>query len=85
MVKPRARLEPLAPEQWNARTRELLGGTLAPVADLEDRPGRGKGPLNILNTIAHHPRLLEPFLRFAAVLAAAWRAAGHPVRLPATR
>ncbi len=31
------------------------------------RPGP---PPNILGTIAHHPNLLEPFLRFSAVLAA---------------
>ncbi len=66
----RARLAPLEPEQWDARTRELLGGTVAPVAALEDRSGKGTEPPNILKTIAHHPRLLEPFLGFAAALAA---------------
>ena len=70
MVTPRARLAPLEPERWDARTREVLGGTLAPVSDLEDRPAKGSGPLNILKTIAHHPSLLEPFLGFAAALAA---------------
>ncbi len=65
------RLEPLAPGQWNEKTRNLLGGTLDPVAGLEDRePRAGVGPLNILCTIAHHPSLLEPFLGFAATLAA---------------
>jgi alkylhydroperoxidase family enzyme len=65
------RLEPLAPEQWNEQTRNLLGGTVEPVAGLEDRkPRAGGGPLNILCTIAHHPRLLAPFLGFAATLAA---------------
>lgn len=62
------RLEPLAPERWDDRTRQLLGGTLAPVAALEGR--QAGGPLQILCTIAHHPRLLEPFLGFAATLAA---------------
>lgn len=70
MVTSRARLAPLEPERWSARTREVLGGTVAPVAELEDRPTQGGGPLNILKTIAHHPSLLEPFLGFAATLAA---------------
>jgi alkylhydroperoxidase family enzyme len=65
------RLAPLEREAWDDRTRELLDGSVAPVADLEDRkPRSGGGPLNILGTIAHHPRLLEPFLGFAATLAA---------------
>jgi 4-carboxymuconolactone decarboxylase len=50
------RLKPQPPEQWSEQTRALLGG-----ADAK--------PLNILNTIAHHPSLLEPFLGFAATLA----------------
>ncbi len=54
MADPRNRLEPSRPESWDERTRQLLGET----------------PLEILRTIAHHPRLLEPFLGFAAVLAA---------------
>ena len=69
------RLKPLDPHEWDERTRALLGGTVAPVAELEERndppgaPSATKGPLNILCTIAHHPRLLEPFLSFAATLA----------------
>ena len=65
------RLAPLERDAWSDRTRELLDASVAPVAGLEDRqPRSGGGPLNILRTIAHHPRLLEPFLGFAATLAA---------------
>lgn len=69
-MKPKKRLEPLPPEAWDEGTRKLLGGTLAPVSELEGRK-TGGGPPNILRTLAHHPRLLEPFLGFAATLAAA--------------
>ena len=66
----KTRLAPLEPEHWDERTRELLGGTTLRVAKLEDREAEPPGgPLNILRTIAHHPRLLEPFLGFAATLA----------------
>ena len=65
------RLTPLTPERWDETTRRVLGGTVAPVASLEGRAESGAArPLNILGTIAHHPRLLEPFLAFAATLAA---------------
>jgi alkylhydroperoxidase family enzyme len=68
----RPRLEPLEPSAWDERTRRILGGSVGPVAELEGREGGAPGgPLNILKTIAHHPRLLEPFLGFAATLAAA--------------
>jgi alkylhydroperoxidase family enzyme len=70
-VNPKKRLEPLPPDQWDERTRKLLGGTLAPVSELEGTKSAGGGPLNILRTLAHHPRLLEPFLGFAATLATA--------------
>lgn len=64
------RLGPLDLEQLQPRAREILGGTLAPVTDLEGGQRKpGGGPLAILRTIAHHPRLLEPFLGFAATLA----------------
>jgi alkylhydroperoxidase family enzyme len=65
------RLKPLEPGEWDDRTRALLRGTVAPVAGLEEREQApaSQGPLNILRTIAHHPRLLEPFLAFAATLA----------------
>ena len=65
------RLAPLAPEHWDDRTRALLGGSVRPVAELEARSATETvRPLNILGTIAHHPTLLEPFLGFAATLAA---------------
>jgi len=64
------RLEPQTPDEWSDDTRRLLGGTTEPVAKLEGRaPGAPTRPLNILATIAHHPRLLEPFLRYSATLA----------------
>ena len=52
------RLSPQQPGDWSDQTRTLLGGG-----------GEDAKPLNILNTIAHHPTLLEPFLGFAATLA----------------
>jgi alkylhydroperoxidase family enzyme len=65
------RLTPLEPARWDERTRRLLGDTISPVAGLEGREAGGATrPLHILATIAHHPRLLEPFLAFAATLAA---------------
>ncbi len=51
------RIAPLAPDRWDEQTREIFGSN--------DRP------LNILATIAHHPRLLRPFLAFAATLSVA--------------
>ncbi len=66
------RLSPLESDQWDDRTRTLLGGSVAPVAKLEaGSESKPSGPLNILRTIAHHPKLLEPFLGFAATLAVA--------------
>ncbi len=61
------RIRPLGPEEWDDRTRSLLGGTVEAVAALEEKPS-GRPP-NILSTIAHHPTLLQPFLGFAATLA----------------
>ncbi len=52
------RLVPQSPDDWSEHTKGLLGSG-----------GDGAKPLNILNTIAHHPSLLEPFLGFAATLA----------------
>lgn len=76
MTDNKQRLAPRAPEDWDDRTRQILGGTLEPAAEREadaagegGTPPSGGGSLNILRTIAHHPRLLEPFLGFAATLA----------------
>ena len=64
------RLAPSDPENWSDSTRNVLGGTVAPVAELEGKAAAAdSGPLNILRTIAHHPNLLEPFLGFATALA----------------
>ena len=63
------RIQPLEPEDWDDDTRALLGGSVEPVAALEARSAPSKRPLNILSTIAHHPKLLQPFLGFAATLA----------------
>lgn len=64
------RLAPCDPARWSDSTRNVLGGTVAAVAELEGKPAPGDtGPLNILRTIAHHPNLLEPFLGFATALA----------------
>ena len=64
------RLTPLEPEEFGEDARRLLGGTRDRVAALEGRPAEPQTrPLNILRTLAHHPRLLEPFLAFATALA----------------
>jgi 4-carboxymuconolactone decarboxylase len=66
----RERIAPLEPEEWNDETRRLFGGTVERVAEMEGRESAPEPkPLNILRTIAHHPRLLQPFLGFAATLA----------------
>ncbi len=64
------RLRPLEPSEWSEEVQRLLGGTLEAVANLEGgRRGHEHRPPNILMTIARHPRLLGPFLGFAAALA----------------
>ena len=67
-LETKARIEPLAAEAMDERTRAVLGETVTPVAQLEEQSARGGAPA-ILRTIAHHPTLLEPFLAFAATLA----------------
>lgn len=75
-TKTSTRLLPLEPSEWSTETRQLLEGTAAPVAALEGKPeapaaaAKPSGTLNILKTISHHPTLLQPFLAFAATLAA---------------
>ena len=64
------RLRPLEPSEWSEEVQRLLGGTLESVENLEGRRRGDRGrPPNLLMTIAHHPRLLGPFLGFAAALA----------------
>ena len=64
------RLRPLEPSEWSEEVQRILGGTLERVGSLEGKPpGGNRRPLNILMTIAHQPRLLGPFLGFAAALA----------------
>lgn len=69
------RLRPLRRDEWSPAVRELLAGTAAPVAEMEGERAVGgagedtSGTLNILRTIAHHPKLLGPFLGFAGALA----------------
>lgn len=60
----KSRIPPAEPPQWSEPVRAILAG-VTPAADDAD----GKGPPNILYTIAHHPTLLPPFLSFAATLA----------------
>ena len=68
---PTVRIRPLAPSEWSPSVAALLGGTRDRVASLEGAaPAAGTAPktLNILRTIAHHERLIGPFLAFATVL-----------------
>ena len=68
MSEPKPRVAPLEPDEWSDEVREVLGGTLRPVGELEAGASSPR-PLNILMTIAHQPQLLAPFLGFAAALA----------------
>lgn len=64
------RLAPLPESEWGPEVRALLGGTHDRVADLEGAaPEAERETLAILRTIAHHPKLLGPFLGFATALA----------------
>ncbi len=70
------RLAPLPADEWSPEVRRLLGGTRERVAALEGNSGEAQPDaseepktLNILRTIAHHPKLLGPFLGFATALA----------------
>lgn len=66
----RGRLEPLGPAALGERTEQTLAGTADSGARMEGQGAvRARKPLNILATIAHHPRLLEPFLAWSAALA----------------
>lgn len=64
------RLSPLPESEWGSEVREMLGGTYDRVAELEGAaPDAERETLNILRTVAHHPKLLGPFLGFATALA----------------
>lgn len=65
-----SRVRPLPAAEWSPEVREVLGGTYDRVAALEGAaPSENPKTLNILRTIAHHPKLLAPFLGFATALA----------------
>jgi 4-carboxymuconolactone decarboxylase len=49
-------LEPKPADDWDDRTREILGATGTP----------GQGALNIFGTLAHHPDLLRRWLVFGS-------------------
>ena len=61
------RLRGLAPARWSEPTRRLLAGTAGPVSEMVGE--KVPDTLNILLQIAHHPKLLGPFLGFASALA----------------
>ena len=64
-----SRVRPLPAAEWSPEVRRALGGTHDSVAALEgSEPSTNPKTLNILSTIAHHPKLLVPFLGFATVL-----------------
>jgi 4-carboxymuconolactone decarboxylase len=63
------RIPKLEPDQWTDDVRAVLVPTLGPVAGLEGRADGEQGrPLDILLVLAHNPKLLGPFLAWAAAL-----------------
>lgn len=60
----KTRIAPATADHWS----EPVSAILANTTRASDAPD-GKGPPNILYTIAHHPALLPPFLGFSATLA----------------
>ena len=64
-----SRIPKLEPADWDEEVRALLLPTLGPVAGLEGRTdGDEQRPLDILLVLAHDPRVLGPFLAWAATL-----------------
>lgn len=64
------RLPPMPVSDWSPEVREMLAGTQGKVASLEG--GKRSDPtqvLNILRTLAYHPKLMKPFLGFATAIA----------------
>ena len=68
-AKPRIR--PLPESKWSPEVAAILGATRSSVAALEGAappPEDERKTLNILKTIAHHEKLLGPFLEYSTVL-----------------
>ena len=64
-----ARIPKLEPGEWSDEVRSVLLPTLGPVAALEGRDAdEERRPLDILLVLAHSPKLLGPFLAWAAAL-----------------
>jgi 4-carboxymuconolactone decarboxylase len=64
------RLPPMPEADWSPEVREMLQGTQDRVASLEGSGRREPTQvLNILRTMAYHPRLMKPFLGFATAIA----------------
>jgi alkylhydroperoxidase family enzyme len=66
----KARIRPLAASEWSPEVAAILGATRNSVVALEGAappPEDRQKTLNILKTIAHHEKLLGPFLKFATV------------------
>lgn len=64
------RLPPMPASEWSPEVREMLRGTQDKVASLEGSGAREPDQvLNILRTLAYHPRLMKPFLGFATAIA----------------
>jgi 4-carboxymuconolactone decarboxylase len=69
-TKPLDRLPPMPEADWSPEVREMLQGTQDRVASLEGSGHREPTQvLNILRTLAYHPRLMKPFLGFATAIA----------------
>ena len=64
------RLPPMPASEWSPEVREMLAGTQGRVASLEGGARRDPAQvLNILRTLAYHPKLMKPFLGFATAIA----------------
>ncbi len=68
--KSSGRLPPMPESEWSPEVREMLAGTQGRVASLEGGARRDPAQvLNILRTLAYHPKLMKPFLGFATAIA----------------
>ena len=74
-MPPTQRLTPLKRSDMSDDTRALLDGLSGSMEEMEgehasdDPDGDASGTVNIVRTIAHHEKLLAPFLGFAGALA----------------